>query len=86
MGSNWEQLGAKVGPIWTNLGQEALGVLGFDTASWTSERRLPPVEEVRAAYRRLIRTSHPDRAGDAGHARTVQLNAARDVLKQAQPW
>jgi curved DNA-binding protein CbpA len=35
-------------------------------------------EEVRAAYARLIRRTHPDAGGTAGLA--AQLNAARDVL------
>lgn len=37
-------------------------------------------DEVHAAYRRAIALVHPDRAGDAGGALAVLLNAAHDTL------
>ncbi len=41
-------------------------------------------EEIEAAYRRLMRTAHPDTGGTTGLA--AQLNAARDrLLKERQP-
>jgi curved DNA-binding protein CbpA len=36
------------------------------------------LDEVRAAYARLIQMAHPDKGGTAGLA--AQLNAARDRL------
>lgn len=36
------------------------------------------VEEIQAAYTRLMRRSHPDAGGSAGLA--AQINAARDRL------
>lgn len=41
------------------------------------------VKEIDAAYRRLMRSVHPDAGGTAGLA--AQLNAARDVLKAGKP-
>lgn len=43
-----------------------------------------PWEVVRDAYRDQIRRSHPDVAGDAGVARSVQLNAAYRALGVAR--
>jgi DnaJ domain len=37
-------------------------------------------DEIRAAYRRLIRMYHPDVAGAAGAAMTLRLNAAQSAL------
>ena len=37
-------------------------------------------DEVHAAYRRAIALVHPDRAGEAGSALAVLINAAHDVL------
>jgi molecular chaperone DnaJ len=37
-------------------------------------------DEVRVAYRRLIRRHHPDLAGGAGQAITLRLNAAKHTL------
>jgi hypothetical protein len=39
---------------------------------------------VRAAYRERVRLAHPDVAGDAGAARTVELNAAYRTLSVAR--
>lgn len=37
--------------------------------------------EIRAAHRRIMAETHPDRGGSAEHAR--QVNAARDLLLDA---
>lgn len=43
-----------------------------------------PEAEINAAYRRLMRSVHPDQGGTAGLA--AQLNSARDVmLRRAAP-
>jgi hypothetical protein len=42
-------------------------------------------EEVAAAYRRLAKQWHPDRAGGEGAARMAQINAAYDLLR-AEAW
>lgn len=39
---------------------------------------------IRAAYRDRIRRSHPDIAGEAGSARSLELNAAYRALSQAR--
>ncbi len=41
-------------------------------------------DEIRAAFRRAVFRAHPDRAGDAGTARTVWLIQARDTLLRAR--
>ncbi|MGQ0617121.1 MAG: J domain-containing protein [Acidimicrobiia bacterium] len=41
--------------------------------------------EVRAAFRRLVRQHHPDRAGAAGNDATVRLVAAYRLLRTAVP-
>jgi molecular chaperone DnaJ len=38
------------------------------------------VSLIRAAYRRLIRTYHPDIAGKSGEWMTHELNAALDIF------
>lgn len=50
--------------------QEARAILGLDPAAGP--------DAVQAAYRRLIRRTHPDAGGTRGLA--AQLNLARDVL------
>jgi hypothetical protein len=42
-------------------------------------------EEVAAAYRRLAKRWHPDRAGSDGAARMAEINAAYDLLR-AEAW
>jgi DnaJ-like protein len=42
-------------------------------------------EEVAAAYRRLAKQWHPDRAGGEGAARMAQINAAYDLLR-SEAW
>jgi hypothetical protein len=42
-------------------------------------------EEVAAAYRRLAKQWHPDRAGSVGAERMAQINAAYDLLR-AEAW
>lgn len=56
---------------------EARNVLGVG-------RDASPVE-VRAAFRRLVRQHHPDRAGAAGNEATVRLVAAYRLLRTAVP-
>lgn len=41
-------------------------------------------DAVRDAYRSLVRTTHPDVAGDAGIARTVEINTAYRTLAVAR--
>jgi hypothetical protein len=42
-------------------------------------------EEVAAAYRRLAKQWHPDRAGNDGAARMADINAAYDLLR-SEAW
>ncbi len=43
-------------------------------------------DEVRAAYRRLVRAHHPDVAGDGGAATTARINEAWRVLQSTRDW
>ena len=42
------------------------------------------LEEATQAYRRLAKRWHPDRAGDEGAARMIELNVALELLRSAQ--
>jgi DnaJ-like protein len=42
------------------------------------------IDEATQAYRRLAKRWHPDRAGDAGAARMIELNVALELLRSAQ--
>jgi hypothetical protein len=57
---------------------EALAVLDSD--------RTADLATVRVRYRRLVRRHHPDVAGDAGQARTAQLNLAWKVVQSIEVW
>jgi hypothetical protein len=50
-------------------------VLGLD--------RYASIDEATRAYRRLAKRWHPDRAGDEGAARMIELNVALDLLRAA---
>jgi DnaJ domain len=41
------------------------------------------IDEATQAYRRLAKRWHPDRAGDEGTARMIQLNVALELLRSA---
>jgi hypothetical protein len=41
-------------------------------------------QEVTAAYRRLAKRFHPDRAGEGGASRMAEINAAYDQLRDVQ--
>ena len=56
--------------------EQALGVLGL-APGFTREA-------LRLAYRRAIRSAHPDAGGS--QARAQEINAAHDVLRQAHGW
>jgi hypothetical protein len=47
------------------------------SSSWRAER-------VAAAYRRLAKRYHPDRAGERGARRMAEINAAYDQLRDVQ--
>jgi hypothetical protein len=51
-------------------------VLGLD--------REASIDEATQAYRRLAKRWHPDRAGDEGAARMIELNVALELLRSAQ--
>lgn len=42
------------------------------------------VEDAARAYKRLAKQWHPDRAGDAGASRMIQLNVAYELVRSAQ--
>ncbi len=42
------------------------------------------VEDAARAYRELAKRWHPDRAGDAGAARMIELNVAYELVRSAQ--
>jgi hypothetical protein len=42
------------------------------------------IDEATQAYRRLAKQWHPDRAGDGGAARMIELNVALELLRSAQ--
>jgi curved DNA-binding protein CbpA len=42
------------------------------------------LDEATQAYRRLAKQWHPDRAGDDGAARMIELNVALELLRSAQ--
>jgi DnaJ domain len=42
------------------------------------------LDEATQAYRRLAKQWHPDRAGDGGAARMIELNVALELLRSAQ--
>jgi hypothetical protein len=42
------------------------------------------LDEATQAYRRLAKHWHPDRAGDQGAARMIELNVALELLRSAQ--
>jgi hypothetical protein len=42
------------------------------------------LDEATQAYRRLAKQWHPDRAGDRGAARMIELNVALELLRSAQ--
>ncbi|HVL31472.1 MAG TPA: J domain-containing protein [Solirubrobacteraceae bacterium] len=50
-------------------------VLGLDRAA--------SIDEATQAYRRLAKRWHPDRAGEDGAARMIELNVALDLLRAA---
>jgi hypothetical protein len=51
-------------------------VLGLDTGA--------SIEEATRAYRELAKQWHPDRAGERGAARMIELNVALELLRSAQ--
>lgn len=57
--------------------REALGVLGLPATA--------TLDEARRAYRRLVRTHHPDVAGVRGAARTVRVVEAWRVVRDRAP-
>lgn len=57
---------------------EALALLDSD--------RTADLATVRDRYRRLVRRHHPDVVGDAGQARTAQLNLAWKVVRSIEVW
>src|ERR1044072_2809402 len=42
------------------------------------------VEDAARAYKQLAKEWHPDRAGEAGAARMIQLNVAYELVRSAQ--
>ena len=63
------------------LEQQAMGSTGLSVREARDILGVPDrasTEEIVAAYRRLMRTAHPDHGGST--VRAAQLNAARDRL------
>jgi curved DNA-binding protein CbpA len=56
-----------------NTGMDPYAVLGLDPAA--------SLEDATRAYRQLAKQWHPDRAGDHGAARMIQLNVAYELLR-----
>ena len=59
---------------------QALAVLDLPVDSDVRPENSVLICAVHAAFRRLALAHHPDRAGDAGGARTAYVVAARDIL------
>jgi hypothetical protein len=69
--------GAKLAPYDGSVSVDPFAVLGVAPDA--------SAEEVAAAYRRLAKQWHPDRAGNEGAERMAQINAAYDLLR-SEAW
>jgi DnaJ-class molecular chaperone len=41
-------------------------------------------EEIRRAFKTLVKTAHPDHAGESGHERFLEIKAAYEILVDDQ--
>ena len=70
--------GAKAGPQAAPPPRDAAGMTDAQARAILGVSRTAPPSEIKDAYRRLMRTVHPDQGGSSTLA--AQINAARDQL------